>query len=61
MKKIDIFINGKYAYTTERFNTITAAISKLKEKKRVKVASIPDYIINIVQTDKITGRINKRR
>ena len=51
MRKIDIFINRKYAYTTEGFNTIKAAVSKLKEKenKRVKVASIPDYIINIVQ------------
>ena len=59
MKKIDIFINGKYAYTTTGFNTIKSAINALKRKKSVVVASIPDYTININKNDKITGRINK--
>jgi hypothetical protein len=59
MKKIDIFVNGKYAYTTEKFSTVKSAINELKEKKSVIVASIPDYMINITENDKIAGRINK--
>lgn len=57
MKKIQIYVNGKYAYTTEKFNTIKNAIASLEIKKEVLVKSIPDYVIKLKDGDKITGKI----
>lgn len=58
MKKIQIFINGEYAYTTEKFNTIKNAIASLEIKKEVLVKSIPnDKKIILKDGDKITGKI----
>lgn len=59
MKKIRIYINKEYAYTTTKYNTIKEAIAALKAAKTVKVASIPDYTITLNANDKITGQIVK--
>lgn len=59
MKKISIYINGKYAFTTEKFNTIRECIKNAREKKIIEVASIPNYIIEIKENDILKGYINK--
>ena len=59
MKKISIYVNGKYAFTTERFKTIKECIKDAREKKTIEVASIPNYIIEIKENDVVKGYISK--
>ena len=59
MKKIRIYIDGDYAYTTTRYNTIKAAIAEARGQKEIEVASIPNYTIVIKPDSKIIGYIVK--
>lgn len=59
MKKIRIYINDEYVYTTCQHSTIKEAIQSLKKQKSVLVHSIPDYTITLKDSDKITGKIVK--
>lgn len=59
MRKISIYVNGKYAFTTERFNTIKECIKDARERKVIEVASIPNYTIEIKENDVIKGYISK--
>ena len=52
-RKIDVAINGVYAYSTR----MTAA---LREKQTVIVASIPDYTVTVKPEDKITAHFARR-
>lgn len=53
MRKIHIYLNGKYIYTTERFKTLKAAINDLKTRKTVYIHSIPNFTITLKDNDKI--------
>lgn len=57
MKTIRIYVNGKYEFTTRKHNTIKSAIASLREKKTVTIASIPNRVLTISDSDKITGKI----
>ena len=58
-KKIDVYKNGKYIYTTTRFKTCKEAVEDCKSRKEIKVASAPDYVVMINENDKITARFKK--
>lgn len=59
MKTISIYVNGKYAFTTERYKTIKECIKDARERKVIEVASIPNYIIEIKENDIVNGYISK--
>lgn len=59
MRKISVYVNGKYAFTTKRFNTIKECIKNARERKIIEVASIPNYIIEIKENDIVKGYISK--
>lgn len=44
-RKIDVAINGVYAYSTSAYRTCKEAIAVLREKQTVIVAGIPDYTV----------------
>lgn len=58
-RKIDVAINGAYAYSTNAYKTCKKAIAALREKRSVKVASIPNYTVTIKPEDRITAQYAK--
>ena len=54
-RKIDIAINGSYAYSTNAYKTRKEAIASLRAKRSVTVASIPNYTVTVKPDDKITA------
>ena len=54
--KINIFVNGKYVYSTNKYQTCKEAIAELKQKKNVEVASVPNYKIFVSDGDIITAK-----
>ncbi len=59
-RKIDVAINGVYAYSTNAYRTCKEAIAALREKQSVTVASIPDYTVTVKPEDKITAHFARR-
>jgi hypothetical protein len=58
-KKIQVYKNGEYIYTTGAFKTCKEAIADCKSREKIRVASIPDYIVTIDKNDKITARFKR--
>lgn len=58
-KEIRVYKNGEYIYTTTKFKTCKEAVKDCKSRKEIKVASIPDYITTINESDKITAKFKK--
>ena len=58
-KAIRVYQNGVYIYTTNKFNTCKEAVKDCKNKGKIIVSSIPDYIVTINKNDKITARFKK--
>lgn len=40
-RKIDIYINGIYAFSTNKYKTCKEAIKEIRNKKHLEIASIP--------------------
>lgn len=59
-RKIDVAINGAYAYSTNAYRTCKEAIAALREKRSVTVASIPDYTVTVKPEDKITAHFARQ-
>ena len=58
-KAIRVYKNKEYIYTTNKFDTCKEAVKDCKNKEKIIVSSIPDYIITINKNDKITARFKK--
>ena len=58
-RAINVYKNGQYIYTTNRFKTCKEAVENCKSRKIIEVASIPNYIVVIEENDKITARFKK--
>lgn len=58
LKKIDVFVNGAYVYSSVNYRTCKEAVQDVRQRANIKVASIPDYMIRVNDTDKITAKID---
>ena len=41
-KKIDVYVNGKYEFSTNRYKTCKEVIKEIRAKKHLVIASIPE-------------------
>ena len=53
-RKIDVFFNGQYCYTTERYATCKEAVADAKTRTHILVAGIPCRLESITD-QKITA------
>lgn len=60
LKKIDVYVNGKYVYSTTWCRTCKEAVAELRNRRTVKVASVPDYVVDVKPEDKVTAHFSKR-
>lgn len=58
--KIDVAINGAYAYSTNAYKTCKETIAALREKQSIIVASVPDYTVTVKPEDKITAHFARQ-
>jgi hypothetical protein len=62
-KKIDVYINGKYEYSTNAYKTCKDAINNTRQKKTIFVAGKQligkSNYIEINNTDKIQANFSK--
>jgi hypothetical protein len=52
-KKIDIYVNGKYEFSTNRYKSCKEAIKEIRATKHITIASIPDRYLTIYDYDKV--------
>lgn len=57
-KKIDVYINGEYQYSSLNYCTCKEAVADIKSRHSVNVASIPPYIVRLMPGDRVTARID---
>ena len=58
-KKIDVYVNGVYQYSTNKFKTCEAAVKEARNTKHIVIASIPTRYLTIYDYDKVTARYSK--
>ena len=58
IKKIDVYINGKYQYSSVNYRNCKEAVADIKSRQSVNVASIPPYMARLMPGDKVTARID---
>lgn len=58
-KKIDVYINGIYQFSTKAYRTCKELKQRIRADKRIFIASIPDKVIDVYDYDKITCRYAK--
>lgn len=52
-RKINIYINGEYVFTTSKYKNCKVAIQEIRNTKHLYIASIPGRYITVYDYDKI--------
>ena len=52
-KKINVYINGKYEFSTNAYRTCKDVIRMIRNTKHIHIASMPDRYITVYDYDKI--------
>ena len=59
-KKIDIFVNGIYQFSTKRYKTQKDIIRHIRAVKHIEIASVPTpQYLTVYDYDRITARYSK--
>ena len=59
-KKIDVYINGEYRYSSLNYRTCKEAIAYIKSRQSVNVESMPPDMARLMPGDKVTARIDHK-
>lgn len=52
-KKINVYINGKYEFSTNAYKTCQDVVREIRSTKHITIASIPNRYITVYDYDKI--------
>lgn len=55
-RKIDVYINGNYVFSTNKFKTCKDVIKHVRAVKHLEIASIPTKYITVYDYDTIKAR-----
>lgn len=55
-RKIDVFINGKYQFTTTHYKTIKELITHIRAVKHIEIASVPNRYITVYDYDTVYAK-----
>ena len=58
-KKIDVYVNGKYEFSTNRYRTCKEAKEDIRAIKHLVIASIPTKHLTVYDYDKLSCRYAK--
>ena len=52
-KKIDVYINGEYKFSTKAYPTCDACIKEIRARKHLEIASIPTKYLTVYDYDTV--------
>ena len=55
-KKIDVYVNGKYEFSTTQYPSIKALKARIRADKHILIHSIPNRYLTIYDYDKLILR-----
>jgi hypothetical protein len=55
-RKIDVFVNGIYQFSTTRYKTAKELINHIRAVKHLYIASIPARYLTVYDYDKVTTK-----
>lgn len=59
-RKIDVYVNGEYCFSTNRFRTCKDVINHIRAVKHICIASAPENrYVTIYDYDKVVARYHK--
>lgn len=58
-KKIDVYVNGKYEFSTIKYPSCKALKDHIRAVKHIEIASIPTKYLTINDYDKLSCRYAK--
>lgn len=59
-RKIDIYVNGVYEFSTNHYPNCKTCVSEIRAKKHLEIASLPKpRYMTIYDYDKVTARYAK--
>ena len=59
-RKIDVFVNGVYEFSTNHYRTCRDVVRHIRAVKRIRIASLPhDRYITVCDYDKVVARYSK--
>lgn len=59
-RKIDVFVNGVYEFSTNHYRTCRDVVRHIRAVKHICIASVPnDRYITICDYDKVVARYSK--
>lgn len=59
-KKIDVYINGVYKFSTNKYKTCKEVVNHVRGVKHIGIASVPnDIYLTVYDYDKIVARYSK--
>ena len=59
MKKINVFLNGEYLFSTTKYKKCKDVIKEIRNAKHLVISSIPDKYVTIYDYDKVTAKFAK--
>ena len=60
MKKIDVYVNGDYKYSSINYKTCKEAKADIANSQSINVESIPPYMVKLSDGDKVSARIDHK-
>ena len=58
-KKIDVYVNGKYEFSTNKYPSCKALKDHIRAVKHIEIASIPTKYLTVNDYDKLICRYAK--
>ena len=52
-KKINVYINGVFSFSTNKYKTCTECIKDIRNTKHLYIASVPDKYITVYDYDEV--------
>lgn len=58
-KKIDVYVNGVYQFSTKAYKNCKELKARIRADKKIFIASIPNQVIEVCDYDKLVVRYAK--
>lgn len=58
-RKIDVYVNGVYQYSTNKFKTCKDAVREARRTQHLVIAAIPTRYLTIYDYDVVTAKYSK--
>lgn len=58
-KKINVYINGEYAFSTNKYPSCKSVVNEIRARKHLEIASIPNKYMTVYDYDVVKAVYDK--